>query len=80
MNHKQSFISLILVQLLYFAPVVFKGEVIFAHSNDYEVLGINRTVADDYLFNRKFSDQSSVYIPEINQHLNGKHHSWLSTC
>ncbi|HBE20417.1 MAG TPA: hypothetical protein DEG17_11885 [Cyanobacteria bacterium UBA11149] len=78
MNYKQSFLCLIIVQILYFAPVIFNSQVIFAHGNDYEVSGIDRTVADNYLFNRKFSDQSSVYIPEINQHLNGNHHSWLS--
>ncbi|MBD1878311.1 hypothetical protein [Coleofasciculus sp. FACHB-T130] len=79
MKYKQSFILLIFVQLLYFTPVFLKGEVIFPHNNNYEVVGSNLIVENTYISNRKFSDQSSVYIPEINQHLNGNHHSWLST-
>ncbi|MBD1837180.1 hypothetical protein [Coleofasciculus sp. FACHB-501] len=79
MKYKQSFIFLIFVQFLYFAPVFLKGEVIFPHSNNYEVIGSNLIVENNYISNRKFSDQSSVYIPEINQHLNGNYHNWLST-
>lgn len=78
MNYKQCFIFLIIVQIIYFTPVLFKGEVISPHPNDYEVDNI-QVVDNQDLTNRRFSDYSSVYIPELNQHLNGSHHAWIST-
>jgi hypothetical protein len=77
MNYRHAFLFMLIVQFFYFIPVFLKGEVIFAHNNAYE-LGVQ--VGDDkYISNRKFSDQSNTFIPEINHHLNGNHRSWLST-
>ncbi|MBW4520949.1 MAG: hypothetical protein KME16_14755 [Scytolyngbya sp. HA4215-MV1] len=78
MNYRHCLIGLILTHLIFFNQVLVRGEVIFPHANDAEVTGLTAT-PDHYLANRKFSDQSSVYIPEINHHLNGKSHQWLST-
>ncbi|RLB95082.1 MAG: hypothetical protein DRH50_05175 [Deltaproteobacteria bacterium] len=77
MNYRRAFLFMLIVQFFYFTPVFLKGEVIFAHNNAHE-LGVQ--VGDDaYISNRKFSDQSNTFIPEINHHLNGNHQSWLST-
>jgi len=77
MTYKQAFLLVLLIHLLLAAYVLWHGAVIFPHNNDLE-LGVLKP-NDDFLTNRKFSDQSSVYIPEINQHLNGHSRGWLST-
>ena len=77
MYYRKSLIFLIIVQTIFFIHVFIKGEVIFPHYNDIE-LGICPE-NDERMSNRKFSDQSSVFIPEINQHLNGNHRAWIST-
>jgi len=77
MGCRGAFVFLLLVQFLYFGGVFIRGKVIFPHNNDIE-LGV-RAEEDGNVSNRKFSDQSSVYIPEINQHLNGNHAGWIST-
>jgi hypothetical protein len=78
MSYRNSFIFLLLAWALYFSPVLLKSQVIFPHPNDYEVSGQYKDI-DEFITNRKFSDQSSVYIPEINHHLNGEHQNWIST-
>lgn len=78
MSYRRAFILLLLIQLVFFAPVFIQNKVIFPHNNDIELSGLPSR-SDNYLSNRKFSDQSSAYIPEINQHLNGNAYHWLST-
>lgn len=78
MNYRHSFICLILIHLMFFNQVLFRGEVIFPHANDFEMTGLPAK-PDRYVANRKFSDQSSAYIPEIHQHLNGRAYHWIST-
>ena len=77
-NYRNAFFFLILVQIFYFAPILFKAEVIFPHNNTRET---HSTILkdDEHISNRKFTDQSWAYIPEINHHLNGNSHAWLST-
>ncbi len=76
-SYKNAFIFLIVVQISYFSLVIFKGYVIYPHNNGAELLATAGN--DEFVSNRKFSDESSQYIPIINQHLNGNHRSWIST-
>jgi hypothetical protein len=77
LRHRHALAALLVLQSLYFSPLVLQREVIFAHANDLE---LGEAVKDGtFASNRKFSDQSSAFIPEINQHLNGRNGAWLST-
>ena len=78
MNYVKFIFSLVLLQIIFFSQALFKGYVIIPHPNDYETTGVLSN-DNSYLSNRKFNDHSSVYIPEINQHLNGNPYHWIST-
>lgn len=91
MTHRRAALSLLAVLLVLFVPILARGHVLFAHDNRVEV-GLppaggvrdfkNQTELDEaaaYTSNRKFFDQSSVYVPEIHQHLNGNSYGWIST-
>lgn len=78
MSYRWATTWLILIQVLFFSPHLLQGYVIYPHSNDYEAIGIS-SIDTTYLTNRRFSDQSSVYIPEIHHHLNSKHRHWLAS-
>lgn len=54
-----------------------QGHVVAPHRNTIE-LGLPPE-ADGLLENRKFSDYSSAYIPELQQHLDGGGQQWLAT-
>ncbi|MEP6975077.1 MAG: hypothetical protein ABI897_06420, partial [Spartobacteria bacterium] len=47
--------------VLLFAPVLFRAEVIFPHGNELET-NVPEEKAPGRIFNRKFSDASSVFI------------------
>ncbi|HEB90936.1 MAG TPA: hypothetical protein ENI85_15285 [Deltaproteobacteria bacterium] len=64
------------VVFAFFLPLLFRGAVIAAHDNRLE-LGLPGTSEADPS-NRKFSDQTAIFIPEIQQHLHGKRAGWLS--
>jgi len=66
-----------LALLLVFCAPFFRGEVIFPHDNARE-LGL-ATLDDGAISNRFFSDDSSVYVPELAAHLNGERSGWIST-
>jgi hypothetical protein len=77
-SYARAFLLLVILQTIYFCPMLVRRAVIFPHNNGLEVSGL--AVEDKTgISNRKFSDQSSQFIPEINQHLNGHHRAWLST-
>lgn len=78
MKYRHAFILFTLLYVIFFAPVIFSGEIIFPHNNDVEV-GNPLAIDAEHISNRKFSDESSVFIPEINHQLQGNHRSWLST-
>lgn len=78
MTYKRALILFLFIQVLYFSPVLFKGEVIFPHSNDIETFGTEISNGE-YVGNRKFTDNSYCYIPEIDQQLHGDHRAWIST-
>ena len=67
---------LVLTLLLLLGPLIVRGHVIFPHDNGVEV-GMGGEPEGKW--NRKFNDQSSVYVPAIHQHLNGDHTGWIST-
>ena len=77
MTHRQAFGLLLAVLLAYFAPVIFRGEVIFPHDNRVEVGA--QPVKGERISNRKFSDMSSTSIPELHHQLLGNAHGWIST-
>ncbi|MEO7165981.1 MAG: hypothetical protein ABI016_02985 [Chthoniobacterales bacterium] len=64
--------------VLLFAPVLFRAEVIFPHGNELET-NVPEEKAPGRIFNRKFSDASSVFIPELANNLNSRHKAWLNT-
>ena len=77
LSYRSAFLIFLTFQFFFFAPVIFGKQVIFPHDNSYEV-GI--TDADDHFpNNRKFSDESRAYIPNLYQHLNDTKRRWLST-
>jgi hypothetical protein len=78
-SYGRAFLCLVILQLAYFSPVFFNGEVIFPHNNDRELASPKRVDDSLRVSNRKFSDNSSQFIPTINQHLNGRHRAWLAT-
>lgn len=77
-GYRIAFLALMLIQALFLARIIFLGEVIYPHCNNLELTGMADGV-DCSPENRKFSDQSSAYMPEIELHLNGARHSWLTT-
>jgi hypothetical protein len=56
---------------------LFRGDVIFPHDNARE-LGLAE-IDEGWISNRYFSDQSSVFVPELAVHLNGERSGWIST-
>lgn len=70
---------LVLVALLgaYFAPVVLRGEVIFAHDNARELS--TAPIPTDRISTRYFADQSSAYLPEVEVQMHGPRSGWIST-
>ncbi len=78
MKYHHAFILFVFIFAVFFAPVIFRGEVIFPHNNDIEV-GDPITPDPEHISNGKFADESSVSIPEINFLLRGNHRSWLGT-
>ncbi len=64
--------------VLIFARVFFLSEVIFPHDNAWET-GTPAASERGRLSNRKFSDESSVFIPELANNLSHRHRAWLNT-
>ncbi len=77
-SYKAAFLALAALLGAFFLPLLVRGEVVYPHDNGLE-LGIESRAPSEHRSNRKFSDQSSVYVPEIRHHLHGDHESWLST-
>lgn len=76
MRHRTAALILAGVFVALFAPLVARGHVVFPHDNGIEVNLPGETPGK---WNRKFNDQSSVYVPAIHQHLNGDQRGWIST-
>jgi len=79
---------LLLVLVAFFWRPLLLGEVFYPHDNGRE-LGIATLEASTpsskpsesgaRLSNRKFSDQSSQFVPELQHQLTGEHGGWIST-
>ena len=68
---------LAVVLAAFVVPVLFGGRVVYPHDNRLEV-GLAE-VEDEHRHNRKFSDQSRAYVPELHEHLRGDGSHWIST-
>ena len=60
-----------------FSRILFYGEVIFPHDNSLEV-GLPEKPNSTRISNRKFSDESSVFIPELVNNLRSDRKGWLA--
>jgi hypothetical protein len=78
MRHGLARALLALSVLAFFGPMLVRGEVVYPHDNAREV-GDIRAEDTGRRSNRRFSDLSSAYVPEIEQHLNGRSSGWIST-
>lgn len=78
MTSKKALLLLAAIVAAFFAPLLTRAEVIFPHDNAID-LGIRDAPPSARVENRKFTDLSSVYVPEIHHHLHGDRTSWLST-
>lgn len=78
MSYRRAGLLLLGTFILLFASVLFRGEVIFPHDNSLEV-GVPRNAGDPYLSNRKFSDESAAFIPELANNLSADHQGWINT-
>lgn len=71
---------LVAYSLLFFGlttPYLLFGEVAAPHRQSIEVGAIDANLNSTLIENRKFSDYTNAYIPEISTHLNGERSSWL---
>lgn len=66
------------VFVLHFSRILFSGEVIFPHDNSLEV-GLSEEPNGTRVSNRKFSDESSFFIPELANNLRSDRKGWLAT-
>ena len=68
--------------LLFFGltlPIWVLGDVIAPHRQHVEVASVNTHNENKNIENRKFSDYTNSYIPEISQNLKKVHAGWLAT-
>lgn len=78
MSYRVAFFLLAVVFAMVFAAVLFRGEVIFPHGNGLEA-GSLEGDPPALPSNRKFSDESSVFIPELANNLDTNRRGWLAT-
>ena len=78
MSYRLALLLLVGVFVLHFSAILFHGEVIFPHNNAPEA-GSPGEEAVVGRSNRKFSDQSSVFIPELANNLSSNRKAWLDT-
>jgi hypothetical protein len=78
MSYRSAFFVLLGVFVLHFSRILFYGEVIFPHDNSLEV-GLPEKPNSTRISNRTFSDESSVFIPELANNLRSDRKGWLAT-
>jgi hypothetical protein len=78
MSYRSAFFLLLGVFVLHFSRILFNGEVIFPHDNSLEV-GLSEKPNSTRISNRKFSDESTVFIPELANNLRSDRKAWLVT-
>ena len=78
MSYRSAGFLLLGVFVLHFSRILFYGEVIFPHDNSLEV-GLSEKPNGRRVSNRKFSDESSFFIPELANNLGSERKAWLDT-
>jgi hypothetical protein len=78
MSYRSAFFVLLGVFVLHFSRILFYGEVIFPHDNSLEV-GLPEKPNSTRISNRKFSDESSVFIPELANNFRSNRKGWVAT-
>jgi hypothetical protein len=78
MSFRFALLLLLGVFILNFSRILFYGEVIFPHSNAIES-GVYDKQIDPHPSNRKFSDENSVFIPELANNLSSNRKAWFAT-
>ncbi len=78
MSFRTAFVLLLGTFALLFAPILCRPEVIFPHDNALEIAAHDKT-DNKRISNRKFSDESSAFLPELANNLNSRHKAWLTT-
>ncbi|MGI6639021.1 MAG: hypothetical protein ACOX4Z_08265 [Desulfobulbus sp.] len=77
LTYREVQISYTFLFLLLIWPYWLSGDVIAPHRQFSELAIADQTAAKQ-IENRKFSDFTNGYIPEISEHLNGSRSSWLT--
>ncbi|MBK7876123.1 MAG: hypothetical protein IPJ77_10275 [Planctomycetes bacterium] len=78
MKRTHALLVIVATFLALFWPCLLRGFVVYPHDNAQET-GLSREAPDSWPSNRKFSDTSSFYVPEVHEHLHGDHEAWLAT-
>ena len=78
MSLRLAFLLVLGTFALLFSRVLFHADVIYPHDNALEA-GLRLERASASLSNRKFSDESSAFIPELANNLSANHKGWLNT-
>ena len=78
MSYRSAFLLLLGTFVLHFSRILFLGEVIFPHDNSLEV-GLSEKPNSTRISNRKFSDESSVFVPELANNLRSDRKAWLAS-
>ena len=78
MTYRSALLLLLGVFVLHFSRILFCGDVIFPHDNGLEV-GVSEKDSSGRISNRKFSDESSAFIPELANNLRKDRKNWLAT-
>lgn len=78
MSYRSAFLLFLAVFVLHFSRILFFGEVIFPHDNGVETGSLEKQTGAR-ISNRKFSDESSAFIPELTNNLRIDRKGWLET-
>ncbi|HES58114.1 MAG TPA: hypothetical protein ENO21_01645, partial [Firmicutes bacterium] len=76
-GYRYVFLAYGFATLLFFHPFL-SGDVAAPHRQILEVGAVATNLTTSHLENRKFSDYTSEYIPEISEHLRGSRSGWLT--
>ncbi len=78
MSRGHALLALLLLLAAFFAPRLVAGEILYPHDDALE-LGLTTSGPPSRLENRRLSDISSVFVPELSLEAHGERTSWLST-
>lgn len=78
LNYKIVFIAYYLLFFGLTLPYLLFGEVAAPHRHNIDIGAIDAKLNPGHIENRKFSDYTNAYVPEISAHLKGARSSWLT--